>query len=253
MKDLPIAISQSKVRQSFKRGLTTYHTNATHQAEIAMHLCQALTAVAPKAMDRVLEFGMGTGHLTQNLVDHFDIKSLFLNDLVDACASYAPPSARFLPGAVETLPLPGSLDLICSASTIQWIDDLPAAFARLSTSLKSGGFLALSGFGTAQFHELNALGSTAAAPSYLDAGAWKHILPADLSIQYLHHSTRIEWFPNAMAVLKHLRDTGVNGGSSQSWSMRDLRNFETHYRERFGTAKGLPLTYAPVWMIAKKA
>jgi malonyl-CoA O-methyltransferase len=63
----------------------------------------------------------------------------------------------------------------------------------------------------------------------------------------------VEWFPDALALLKHLRDTGVNGAASQNWTARDLKDFETRYRQRFGTPRGLPLTYDPVWVIAQKA
>lgn len=253
MRDLPTQPRQTRVQQSFRRGLDTYHAAATHQADIAERLADCLATVAPTSLPNVFEFGVGTGHLTQAIQRRFSVTRLLLNDLVAECASFAPPSVRFLPGPVQQIPLPENLDLICSASTVQWLDDLPATINQLSNHLRPGGWLALSGFGTAQFHELRSLGSTAAAPSYCDAEAWRDILPETLKIKHLSQARRVEWFPNAVDVLRHLRETGVNGAASQKWSAKDLRVFETNYRDRFGTPQGLPLSYDPVWIIAQKS
>lgn len=253
MKDLPKTLPQNRVKQSFRRGLKTYHESASHQADIAAQLAHLIAQHAPKHLGKVLEFGVGTGHLTNQLVSRFSVDDLYLNDLVAECEGFAPGTATFLTGAIETLPYPTDLDLICSASTVQWLEDLPTTLARLTDALTKGGQLALSGFGSAQFHELRTLGSAAAAPSYVDAEDWRLILPQGLKIKHLSQARRVEWFPNAMALLKHLRDTGVNGAASQNWTARDLKDFETRYRQRFGTPRGLPLTYDPVWVIAQKA
>lgn len=253
MKDLPTQPNQTRVQQSFRRGLDTYHSAATHQADIANRLAECLATVAPNALPNVFEFGVGTGHLTQAIQDRFTVNNLRLNDLVPECAAFAPSTATFLGGPVQQVPLPNDLDLICSASTVQWLDDLPTTISQLSNHLRTGGWLALSSFGTAQFHELRSLGSNAAAPSYCDAEDWRAILPKTMKIKHLSQARRVEWFPNAIALLRHLRDTGVNGAASQKWSAKDLKAFEASYRDRFGTPQGLPLSYDPVWVIAQKA
>lgn len=256
MKDMTHAsnhsISQSKVQQSFRRGLKTYHAEAAHQAQIAVGLAERLQSHAPKHLSKVLEFGMGTGHLTRQMQKSFTIDRLYLNDLVDECESFAPTDTTFIPGPIETVDLPTDFDVICSASTVQWLVDLPATMQKLSTALRPRGLLALSGFGSAQFHELRTLGSSAAAPSYVDAEDWRAILPKGMTIKHLSQGRRVVWFPDAMAILKHLRDTGVNGSASQTWTAGNLKAFETNYRSRFGTPRGLPLTYDPVWVIAQK-
>lgn len=255
MKDLPNLTppnAHSKVQQSFRRGLASYHANATHQAQIAARLVDVLQTLAPSHLPNALEFGCGTGHLTQPLIQTFSIDQLWLNDLVPECARFAPDQAQFQAGPIQSLTLPNSLDLICSASTVQWLDDLPKAISALGQSLRSGGWLALSGFGTAQFHELICLGSTAAAPSYVDAENWRAILPNNMTVKHLSQGRRVAWFDSATDILKHLRDTGVNGAATQRWTSADLKAFETEYRKRFGTPQGVPLTYDPVWIIAQK-
>lgn len=256
MKDMTPIMPTGKVEQSFRRGLKTYHNSATQQAQIAQHLSDIMAQHMSLRLDRALEFGVGTGHLTRKLQNVFDIETLFLNDLVEDCAALAPQSATFLAGPIEATPLPEHLDLICSASTVQWIEDLPEMLHRFERALLPGGWLALSGFGQAQFQELRAMGSTAAAPNYMDASDWEFALPEGLRIRHLsqnqRHEDSTEWFPDALSLLRHLRNTGVNGASNRAWTAQDLRAFEAEYAKRFGTEKGLPLTYDPVWVLAQK-
>ncbi len=252
MKDLSHAMTQSKVQQSFRRGLATYHAQATQQAEIAQRLGDLIATYGSRRLGRVLEFGMGTGHLTQALTQRFEIQTLYVNDLVADCAAFAPEAAQFLPGPIEAQVLPNKLDLVCSASTVQWVEDIETTVATLTKALAPGGLLALSGFGSSQFQELRALASTAAAPSYVDAEDWAGLLPDHMQILHLSQSPKTEWFDSAAPLLKHLRATGVNGAASQTWTATSLRKFEAEYRQRFGTDQGLPLTYDPVWMIARK-
>lgn len=90
------------------------------------------------------------------------------------------------------------------------------------------------------------------APNYMDASEWQLVLPENLRVQHTSQAQTTEWFPSALSLLKHLRDTGVNGASNRSWTTQDLRAFEAEYTERFGTKEGLPLTYDPVWVLVQK-
>lgn len=252
MKDMNQSMQISKVAQSFRRGLKTYHESATQQANIAQHLSDLMAQHLPPQLGRALEFGMGTGHLTRAVSKYFQIDRLYLNDLVSDCADFAPKGAAFVGGPIEGVAMPQNLDLICSASTVQWVEDLPSMLERLTDALAPGGWLALSGFGHKQFQELRTLGSTAMAPNYMDASEWQLVLPENLRVQHTSQAQTTEWFPSALSLLKHLRDTGVNGASNRSWTTQDLRAFEAEYTERFGTKEGLPLTYDPVWVLVQK-
>ncbi|NRB19055.1 MAG: methyltransferase domain-containing protein [Rhodobacteraceae bacterium] len=253
-------LNQNRVRQSFRRGLASYHQHARAQAEIAAALVQALRQQgAPEWFDNVLEFGCGTGHLTRPLLQSFDIHHLTLNDLVaeaapglGALTKDRADRTHFTFGPIETVPLPSELDLITSASTVQWISDMPALMARLSARLSPGGWLALSGFGSAQFHQLRDLGSSAAAPSYVDAPDWPALLPRDMELLHVAQEPIEMLFDGAIDLLRHLRNTGVNAQAEQRWSRGRLTEFEDSYRSQFGHDGKLPLTYDPVWMIARK-
>lgn len=242
----------ARIATGFRRGLHSYDAHATAQADIAAQLARLLSRHCPTRIGGAFEFGCGTGGLTHLLRNRFEIAQLWLNDLLPECANVALDGDAFLAGPVDKVALPKGLDLIASCSTVQWLPDLPATLSRLTRALNPGGMLALSGFGTAQFHELRALGSGGAAPGYLNADDWPAILPPDM--QLLHASQRPTrlWFNSGMDVLRHLRSTGVNGAAGRVWSRRRLAAFDTAYRARFETAQGLPLTYDPVWIIAQK-
>ena len=254
-------LNQDRVRQSFRRGLESYHQHAKAQADIAAELVRLLQEQgAPDRFENVLEFGCGTGHLTLPLMLQFDIHHLTLNDLVPEAAiglsgltSDRAERTDFTFGPIETLPLPRDLDLITSASTVQWIDDVPGLMARLASRLSPGGWMAISGFGRNQFHQLRSLGSSAAAPSYIDPSEWQARLPLGLELLHVGQKPVELMFDSAIDLLRHLRNTGVNAQAKQRWSRGRLEAFEESYRSEFGQGRQLPLTYDPVWMIARKA
>lgn len=249
-----------KVQQSFQRSLDSYHQTALAQKRIAADLVQLLAAATPQRHFRhVLEFGCGTGLLTRALLDAFKIDTLFLNDILSApretLQDMAAPhvdAVSFIDGAIEKCALPSQLDLIISASTIQWVQDHKTLMSRLSRQLNADGWLALSGFGRDHFAELDSLGSSAGAPGYRDANEWEDLLPPELELVRVHQDHHVLYFETALELLRHLRATGVNARAGQPWSRRRLDAFEADYRARFDIDGKLPLTYSPVWIIARK-
>ncbi|MEV8466051.1 methyltransferase domain-containing protein [Fluviibacterium sp. DFM31] len=249
----------TRVARAFRRGLPTYGRDARAQARIAAYLAALIRAHAVPRPARVLEFGCGTGFLTRHLLDDLHPGQFWVNDLLPETADLLAPRLRahpgaafFLPGPIQSIDLPARLDLIASASTVQWFDDPAREVARLCRQLAPGGLLALSGFGPDQFHELQALGSTAAAPGYVAPGEWAGILPKEMTLLHVEDRHMRLAFPDAPAVLRHLRSTGVNAGAGQIWSKGRLSRFETSYRDRFARLGALPVTYHPVFVLARR-
>ena len=254
-------VAQSRVQRSFHRGLATYHDAAVAQAKVATLLVDALQAAgAPANFGRALEFGCGTGHLTAQILQRFRLQHLTLNDLVPDCAAVLQPilqghttQVTFHAGAIETLALPTGLDLVASASTVQWVQDPAALISRLTAHLAPGGWIAISGYGRDHFAELRALGRRPAAPSYLDPEDWRVVLPAMLRIHTLaRHSLPVQ-FADGVSLLRHLRQTGVNAGAGRQWTRANLVDFENGLRAARPNASHLSLTYSPVIIVAQRA
>lgn len=249
-----------RVRLCFRRALSTYHQSAAPQAEIAESLGDMLKKHShAEAFQRVFEFGSGTGILTRRILHEFAVKELYLNDLVadakpmlEKIVAERVQHLRFLPGPAELQEIPEDLDLVMSTSTVQWITDLPGFLQRLAQSLNPGGWLAISGFGSDQFKELRALGRSRGVLDYRNCDDWRALIPRELSVVATHQRPMTLYFQNVLQLLRHLRETGVNGRGGATWNRRRLAVFEHDYRATFESGGSIPLTYDPVWIIARK-
>lgn len=252
--------NHDRILQSFRRSLNDYHQNALVQAQVAARLVtHFMAAGAPRHFTHVMEFGCSTGLLTRELLAHLRFEDFCANDLVQESEALVAPLLdkasgrwRFAAGPIEEIDIPGNLDLIASASTLQWITDTPSLLHKLTNALVSGGWMMLSTFSKDHFPELREMGSTAEAGGYLNADEWGQIIPGNLTIKFIHQEFRKIHFPSARAMLSHLRSTGVNANAGMRWTRQKLAAFEADYEARFRDAEGVCLTYAPLYIIAQK-
>ncbi|WP_415159322.1 methyltransferase domain-containing protein [Maritalea sp.] len=247
---------EARVAKSFRRGLESYERSAIFQQQIAIDLVEALQSNSNVSQfDRALEFGVGTGFLTRQLVEQFQISNLFTNDLVAECASKIEeiaPSSTFITGPIQDIVLPNQCDLVASSSAIQWIPELASLIARLSTKLNIGGWLALSGFGPKHFYQLQEMGSRAAAPSYADTTELENMLPDCMQVAHINMCEVSLEFDDLATLLRHLRDTGVNGRADGMLTKSNFKQFELEYADKFARDGKLQLTYQPVRIVAQR-
>ncbi|MBB3710770.1 malonyl-CoA O-methyltransferase [Limimaricola variabilis] len=246
---------RERVARAFRRGLPSYHAEARVQAESAARLAELLAADgAGPRLERVFEFGCGTGLLTRALLSRFEIGTFHANDLVDEAAVHLPPGPRqgFLAGPIEELPLDGRYDLIASGATIQWIADPRALLARLAAHLAPGGRLLLGGFGRGHFAEVAALGAPAPL-FYADPDEWRDLLPPGLELRMVERRRSALGFDDLPQLLRHLRATGVTGNARARWGRAELRAAEADWRARHALADGrLGLSYDCVHLVARR-
>lgn len=244
----------NRVQRSFSRSFATYDGAADEQARVAQYLVQSLASVdAPRTFARGLELGCGTGHLTRALTEAFEIDRLWLNDLMpEAQATAGLAGAQFLHGDAEKITWPQQPDLIASASMIQWMPRPQDLMRHAAERLAPGGWLAISGFGPQQYCELSQLGSTARAPGLRSAEDLARDVDDLLEVVTKGEALHRPYFDKPRDVLRHLRETGVNGRAKRVWTKSTLARFSDEYSEQFGNAQGVPLTYHPVWVIARK-
>lgn len=268
------------LRKRFSRNLKTYDTLASVQRDIAGRMGSMLAErVSSDAVSRGTEIGAGTGFLTRHLVRLFPRAEWTVNDLVPESRDYLPsttPSGiplRFSAGDGEVFPFEnGRFDLIASASTVQWFDDLPDFIARAADGLSENGTLALSTFGPENFREITA--TTGQGLEYYSLDELTRIITANgLCITAKEEWIEQQCYPTPTDVLRHLRLTGVNAVAAERWTHNRLKKFEADYcaayaiaetgadaeadagAENFPSGKSgecVTLTFHPIILIAEK-
>lgn len=250
-----------QIAKQFARAAESYPQAAIVQRRMAQHLA----ALLPKGFSarRILEFGVGSGFLTEALLNVYPTAEWVLNDLSPSMAS--PLLVQDLPphewqwGDIEQLagqPHLGKFGLIASSAALQWLRAPIICVERLLTQhLMEGGWLLLATFGVGNLREITSL--TARTLPYTSQEQWRNALEGQLDHLYIEEQEITLTFDSPLEVLRHLRATGVNrlpGYSTPALkSRRDLEQFIAAYRSRFGLPNGqVSLTYIPLCIAGQR-
>jgi len=173
----PRALDPRAVRRAFARAAATYTDAAVLQHEIAARLAERLSLVklAPAA---ILDAGCGTGEAVGELAARYPGARVIALDIALPMVAAARRRARagrtvlrrllrplarghvssvpaFVCGDINALPLAGvSVDLVWSNLALQWVNDLPRAFAEFRRVLTVGGLLSFTTFGPDTLREV---------------------------------------------------------------------------------------------------
>lgn len=244
------------IQRRFDRARPTYDQNALIQTRMAEALTTRIRAALGSRFSNILEIGCGTGLLTRQISNRIQFDRLLANDLVDACRTHLPwdrnQRTHFISGdaeQIETFP-PGQ-DLIVSNAAFQWLQDTSVFLPKLAGLLKPGGALAFTTFGPDNFRELTSLQQPGL--SYPDLAEWERGLRPHFDILLAEQETLTLRFPGPWAVLKHMQTIGVNSLSSVRWTRTALRQWIQTYQSAHGSAQGVPLTYHPMYLIARRS
>lgn len=246
---------ETLIRQRFSRAAGSYEEEATVQRQIAATLVSHLKKdIGPLTPQRILELGCGTGIFSRMLLQAFAPEYLLLNDLCaemeDKVSDILTERVRFQAGDAEKEVFQGSYNLIASCSALQWFADPQAFFAKAHSLLTPDGILAFTTFGRENLHEITAL--TGQGLSYLSLQEITLMLADQYQVIYAAEERLTKSFATPMEVLYHLKRTGVTGTTSYRWSKERLSRFCAEYNRQFLSDGLLPLTYHPIYIIAKR-
>ena len=249
-------INKEEVEQRFRRSRASYNDNARVQKMIVDRMVPMILSSVKRVPEKILEIGCGTGLLTSQLQRTFPNVDLYLNDLVEELCYHAAtinqvPQTCCFPGDVEKLFLPLSFDLIASASTFQWFTTPEETFMKLSKQLEQNGVLVFSTFGKFNLQEIRL--TTGGGLDYRSKEELEKILEPYFKIELIEEEFHMLEFDSPLAVLQHLKKTGVNvSGDPTIWTKGRMDAFIKDYNARFAVDGKVTLTYHPFYFVCRK-
>ena len=153
-------ISRESVKAAFAKAAISYNDSAVVQKEILVRLVEKLKVLQTDPIDTLLDVGSGTGLASELLREHYGNECYYAIDFASPMLAWAKNQYEVdyqhaVCGDVEVLPFRDeSLDVIFSASTFQWCNDIGGAFHECCRALKDQGLLIFSSFGPETLREL---------------------------------------------------------------------------------------------------
>ncbi len=234
------------VADRFRHAVRTYNDNAGVQLAVARKLVE-LWNPAPASKPDIIEIGCGTGLSTREILSRITPASLRLWDFN---ITDPPEGAECKECDAETEIMKTeseSVDVIFSASTIQWFNSLPSFFRHASRALRRGGIIAVSTFGPDNFPELSA--ASHSHPTFPSLEAVRAMIPDTLTEIMVHEERLTLTFPSATHALRHISLTGVNALHAPLPAGQTRRILNSYPLTPDGKAE---LTYHPIYLILKK-
>ncbi|MCI4567925.1 malonyl-ACP O-methyltransferase BioC [Lysobacter sp. CFH 32150] len=265
-----------QVRRAFSRSAAHYDDAAKLQHEVEARLLESLDYLDDPALAReppqvVLDLGCGPGRASAAMRKRWPRARVVAIDLALPMLREAgkrsggwrhalqKPIDRIC-ADVRALPLAeSSVDVLFSSLCLQWVEDLPAAFAGFRRALKPGGLLLVSTFGPDTLIELRS--------AFAQADSVPHVSPFASIAQFgdalVHAGFRnpvldrdefISTYPDLPALMRELRAIGAtNALASRRHTLTGRARFAAAaaaYEHERRSDGGLPATWETITAMA---
>ena len=227
------------------------------QKELAVRLFRELPeGSGGEGIERILEIGCGTGRFTAMLGERYPAARIIALDFAEGMVQLArkrlegkenvsvlcEDGERFLAAC------PGSFDLICANSTLQWFDDLGAAMVRIGRLLSTTGSFVGVLFGPRTFTELGqglsqVFGQEVRLPPHgFPSGEKLESMLGEIFPRcVVQEELKVKNYGTLLALLDHIRKTGTGGGRLPGTLTRGrLHQLDAWFQATHG---GYPATY----------
>jgi malonyl-CoA O-methyltransferase len=213
-----------QVRRAFSRASASYTQAAALQREVEARLLESLEYLDDRQPDMVLDVGSGPGRASQAMRRRWPKARIVALDLALPMLRQVPAREGWNPlrrpvdrvcADLRALPLAdASVDVLFSSLCLQWIDDLPAAFAGFRRVLRPGGLLLCSTFGPDTLHELHHAFAQADAVPHVSpfvsiAGFGDALMQAGFRDPVLDRDIIVRGHPDLPSLMRELRALGA--------------------------------------------
>lgn len=221
---------------NFNKHYNVYEKYSLAQKQVAKNLLDYMgkSNIFNTQIDSIFEIGCGTGIFTREYRKYFLHSDLILNDLFDVREFIKDIDYNiFIQENIEELDIPKS-DLVVSSSVFQWIKDKDSLIRNIAENTDN---LCFSSYVSGNLIEIK--NHFDISLDYLNIEEFKEILKKYFSsVKYYSETIKLD-FEAPMAVLKHLKYTGVTG--FQKTSISKIKTFKDNI-----------LTYEVAYFICKK-
>ncbi len=208
-----------------------------------------------------LEIGAGTGVLTEKLLQLgisrgtiSDIAPGMVDVLCRQFSAFSGIDVQRIDG--ESFSLPVRYQAVFSASTFQWFHDLAGAFAMVRRHLNDSGLFAFTMFVDGTLRELH---QAAEMGSIIFPGHKMHhpgnvldtLKSEHFELLFSRTLDIVEYHENAFACLHSIKRTGATNASTMPMQPSALKKLVSIYNEHFFEARGVPLTFTALFVLAK--
>lgn len=214
-------VNKSRVGSRFNMTRTEYETSASIQQTVARTLISRLQEIdyQSRDWDKIIEIGSGSGSLTRLYASTINYNSLELWDLSPSPQNPSPDRAINVTDDAESRLheiLPRSIDLIISASTLQWFNSPAKAIRNIAKALKPGGIAAVSLYTSGTFKSFAS--HLDVSLNYADPDRLINSLSNDCIIEHYSTDCHMQQFDTTRQLLQFLKATGVDAAGHSNLS-----------------------------------
>ena len=221
---------------NFNKHYNVYEKYSLAQKQVAKNLLDYMgkSSIFNTQINSIFEIGCGTGIFTREYRKYFLHSDLILNDIFDVREFIKDIDYNiFIQENIEELDIPKS-DLVVSSSVFQWIKDKDSLIRNIAENTDN---LCFSSYVSGNLIEIK--NHFDISLDYLNIEEFKEILKKYFSSVKSYSETIKLDFEAPMAVLKHLKYTGVTG--FQRTSISKIKTFKDNI-----------LTYEVAYFICQK-
>jgi malonyl-ACP O-methyltransferase BioC len=259
-----VIFDRAQVRAHRERAAPGFHGGRDFLvSEVGERLVGRLADVK-RTFHRVLDLGCHTGQLAPLLRERGDPDLLVEADLSPAMVVRAAGTAR-VAADEEWLPFgDASLDLVVSALSLHWVNDLPGALVQIARALKPDGLLLAAMLGGDTLFELREAFLQAEAAQ--EGGVRPHVSPfadvrdlggllqrAGFALPVVDADRITVTYENAFALMRELRAMGeanaATGRANYFTRRETLHAVAACYQDLFGQPDGrIPATFQVLYL-----